>query len=220
MKYTNRVATFFAAALLAGVTCLSGCATTGMQRSEKAGTTMKTVESDIQQAIAQISLTGASLEDVIRPGQSEVKKAFEKYSDNVDKMENQGKRLLKHSDKMSAQGKDYFEEWQKQGNTYSNTEIQSLSEQRRADLSAVYGRISEASVGMKGSYKEYLSDIRGIRKYLSTDLTPKGIETITPVAQKALQAGNSLKDAAQPLLTAIGSARAELAQGGMSKTQP
>lgn len=211
MKIRIRLVTIIATLMLTAIAGLSGCATTGMQRSEKTGITMKTVESDIQQAVVQINLTGASLEDLIRPGQADVKKAFGKYSDNVDKMEKQGKKLLEHSDKMSAQGKEYFEEWQKQGNSYTNTEIQALSEQRRADLSSVYVKISEASVGVKGSFKSYMSDITGIRKFLSNDLTPKGIESITPVAQKAVIDGDNLKIAVQPVLNAIGSARSELA---------
>ncbi|MBT1072401.1 hypothetical protein [Pelotalea chapellei] len=214
MKLSTRYAAFFATLLLAGITCLSGCATTGMQRSEKTGTTMKTVESDIQQAVIQVNLTDSSLEDLIRPGQLDVKKSFETYSKNVDTLENQGKRLFQHSDKMRAQGKEYFEEWQKQGNSYTNPEIQTLSEQRRAELGAVYGNISDSSVGVKGAFKTYLTDIKEIRNYLLNDLTPKGIDTITPSAQKAIKDGDNLKDSIKPVLAAIGSARSELAQSG------
>ncbi len=214
MKFRNQLGTIIVFMLLGAITCLSGCATTGMQRSEKTGTTMKAVEEDIQKAVAQVDVTGASLNALVMPGQSDVKKAFHKYADNVDKMESLGKKLLEHADKMSAQGKDYFEEWRKQGNAYANPEIQALSEQRRADLSAVFVRISEASIGVKGAAKAYLSDIREIRTYLSNDLTPKGVEAITPVAQKAITDGDSLKSAVNGLLPSIANARAELAQGG------
>jgi len=174
------------------------------------------VEHDIKQAVAHVDATGASLDDLVKPGQSDadVKEAFKKYSANVDKMDDLGKGLFEHADKMSAQGKDYFEEWQTQGNTYTNPQIQTLYEQRRADLSAVFVKISEASVGVKGAFKDYMSDIREIQTYLSNDLTPKGVEAITPISQKAVKDGNSLKDAVNPMLSAIGSTRAELAQGG------
>lgn len=214
MKRRSQIGTIIASLLLAAATCLSGCATTGMQRSEKTGTSMQAVEQDIRQAVAQVDVTAASLDELVRPGQADVKKAFEKYAANVEKMEHQGKLLFEHSDKMSAQGKEYFEEWRKQGNAYSNPEIQALSEQRRADLSAVFVRISEASVGVKGAFKAYISDNREIKTYLSNDLTPKGVESITPVAQKSVTDGNNLKAAVNPVLTAIDNARAEMAQGG------
>ncbi len=215
MKTGTKILNMFTSLLLVAITGLSGCATTGMQRSEQTGTTMKTVENDILKAVAQVDVTGASLDELVRPGQSDVKKAFEKYSANVSKMDDLGKRMFEHADKMSAQGKEYFEEWRKQGNTYANPEIQTLSEQRRSDLSAVFVKISEASVGVKGEYKTYMSDNREIQKYLSNDLTPKGVEAITPTARKAVRDGNSLKEAVNPVLYAISSARAELAQGGM-----
>jgi hypothetical protein len=214
MKVSTKLGAIIATLLLGALTCLSGCATTGMQQSAKTGTTMNAVEHDIQQAVAQVDATGASLQELVRPGQSNVKEAFKKYSANVDKMEDLGKRLFQHADKMSAQGKDYFEEWRKQGNAYTNPQIQALSEQRRADLSAVFARIPEASVGVKGAFKAYMTDIKEIKTYLSNDLTPKGVESITPIAQKAVMEGDSLKDAVKPVLSAINSAKAELAQGG------
>lgn len=201
-------------AVVLSVGLTAGCATTGMQRSDKADTTMKAVENDIQQAVAQVDFTGASLEELVKPDQSDVKKAFRKYSANVDKMEELGKRMFDHADKMGAQGKEYFAEWRTQGNTYTNPQIQALSEQRRADLSAVFAKIPEASVGVKGAFKDYMSDIGEIRTFLSNDLTPKGVEAITPNARKAVTHGENLKDAVKPVLFAIGNARAELTQGG------
>lgn len=214
MKTKFQHATIISLLLFVSMAFLAGCATTGMQRAEKTGDTMETVEQDIKLAVAQIYVTEASLQELIKPGQLEEKKAFEKYSDDVDKMESLGEKMFKHIDKMSAQGKDYFAEWRKQGNTYTNSEIQALSEQRRADVSAALVKIPEASVGVKGAFKSYMSDIMEIRKYLSNDLTPKGVESITPVAQKAITDGNDLKEALTPVLSAIGTARAELSRGG------
>ncbi len=214
MKHITNSAVYFAAITLGVVTSLTGCSTTGMQKSAKTSATMQVVEQDINKAIIQADATALSLEALVRPGQSDVKKALEKYSDNVAKMETLGKRLIEHADEMSAQGKDYFEEWRKQGNLYTNPQIQALSEQRRADLSAVFVKIPESSIGVKGAFKAYMTDLREIQTYLSNDLTPKGVEAVTPITRKAVKAGNSLKEAANPILSAIGTARAELAVGG------
>ena len=213
MKVRTKLGAIVAVVLFAAFTSLSGCATTGMQRSEKAVTTMKTVEDDIRKAVVQIDVTNASLADLVKPGQNDIKKVYSIYSDNTDKMEDIGKRVLEHTEKMRLQGKDYFGEWQKQGNTYENPDIQALSEQRRADMSSIYVKISEASVGVKGSLKTYLTDIVEIKTYLSNDLTPKGVESITPIAEKAVTDGNNLKESLDSVLTAVGRARAELALG-------
>jgi len=122
--------------------------------------------------------------------------------------------LFEHADKMTAQGKEYFAEWQTEGSAYTNQQIQALSEQRRADLGVVFARISEASVGVKGAIQAYMSDVRDISTFLSNDLTPKGVEAITPIAQRAVRDGDSLKDAINPVLSAIGIASTELDHSG------
>ena len=212
MQVRTRLAIVVTSLLLTAIT-LSGCATTGMQRSEKTGVTMKAVEQDIQKAVLQVDVTAASLQELVRPEQPDVKKAFKIYVADVDKMEHLGKVLFEHTDKMSAQGKNYFDEWQKQGDAYANPEIESLSEQRRNEMNTFYVKISESSVGVKGAAKAYLSNIKELRTYLSNDLTPKGVEAITPVARQAVRDGENLKASVTPVLNAIDAGRAELAHG-------
>lgn len=213
MKHGNTSATLISTLILAAALTQAGCATSGNQRSENTRTTMKAVEKDYVQALAQVDATGTSLETLLNPNIPNKKKPFERYSSNASKMSDIGKKLFEHSDKMQSQQKNYFEEWRMQGNTYTNPQIQALSDQRRADLSAVFARISEANVGVKGAFKSYMSDIVQLRTYFSTDLTPKGVESITPVAEKAVQDGDNLKQALNPVLSAIKEAREELAQG-------
>ena len=214
MKPVNKSTIYFPAMILGVIIFLASCGTSGVQRTEKTNTTMQVVESDYTQALAQVDVIGAALYDLIKPEQSDMEEAFKKYSDSIDKMKDLEKQLFEHADKMSAQGKDYFAEWQTEGNTYTNPKIQALSEQRRAELSVVFAKISEASVGVKADIQAYMSDIQEIETYLSKDLTFKGIEAITPIAQKAVKDGNSLKYAINPVLSAVGITRTELDQGG------
>ena len=202
------------APLLGFLLLLPGCATTGSGRAEKTTAKMEVVDSEIRQAVVQIDATGISLEKLIKPGLSDTKGAFETYSKNVVKMEHLGEKLIKHTDEMSVRGKDYFAEWEKQGNTYTNPQIRELSEQRRSDLNTVYRKISESSIGVKGWFIAYLRDIKEIQSFLSTDLTDKGITSITPVARKAISDGTILRNAVLPVLSALDGAKREMAQGG------
>jgi hypothetical protein len=200
--------------LIAGAALFTGCASTGNQRSVSTGNTMKVVEQDYIDTLAQVNVTNASLQSLIDEGQPDEPKAYAQYSDNVNVMERLGKRLFERAEQMNTQQKNYFEEWRMQGNTYTDDRIQALSEQRRADLSEVFAQIAVASVGVRGSLKTYISDNRQIRMYLSTDLTPKGVDAITTTVQQAITDGENLKEAVKPVLAAIGNARQELAQGG------
>ena len=214
MTMQIRPALFFITLSTALIPFISGCATTGSDRAEKATTKMESVDGEIKDSVAQLDATGAALENLIKPGQSDRKSALATYSDNVVKMDRLGVKLIKHTDEMSARGKDYFDEWKKEGSTYTNPQIREISEKRSAELNTVFRRISESSIGIRGSFGAYMNDIKEIQSYLSNDLTDKGITSITPVAQKAIRDGASLKSAIIPVLSALDSARTEMAQGG------
>lgn len=214
MKLRLQAALFFTALFLGVTTCLTGCATTGMERATKTTTSMQIVEEDYRQASAQIDVTNASLEELIKLSQTDTKKAYIAYAENVKKMEKLGKQLDTHTEKMSKQGTAYFAEWE---SSYSNPEIRELSELRRIEMREVYAKIPEASIGVKGALKSYLTDIKDIQKYLSNDLTPQGIESIRPIAQTAVKDGDNLKEAIRPVLTAIDQVKAEMTQGGKIK---
>ena len=80
MKFRFKYNLFFTTVLLGAITCMTGCATTGMERSTKTTNSMQTVEGDYKQASVQIDATKASLEELIKPDQTDMKKAFDAYT--------------------------------------------------------------------------------------------------------------------------------------------
>lgn len=213
MNLKKQSLVFFTMFLLGTVSFLGGCATTGMDRSIKTSNSIRDVDSEIRKMMVQIDLTAASLDALVSPGVTDLKKPFDNYSDNVAKLESEGDRVLKRLDEMKANSKEYFGEWEKQGDTFTNADIRELSEERRIKLAAIYAQVPAAGTGIKGSYHAYLTDLKEIRKYLSNDLTPRGIEGITPVANKSVQDLDSLKSSLRPVITALDEIQAELYSG-------
>jgi len=214
MKYRNQSVVSLLIILFVAVVIIKGCATTGIERSDKATTTMQTVDNDIKLIAVQLDATGSSLDELTKPGQSDIRKAFDLYTNNVSKIVTMQKDFSKHADEMKSRGKEYFAEWQKDGSKYQNQQIQELSEQRRIELSEIYAGIARSSIGVKEAFATYVSDIKEIQKYLSNDLTPKGIEAIVPTSQKVVNDGNNLKYAIKDVQTSIDRARLEMAQRG------
>jgi hypothetical protein len=200
----------FTTLILGTVAFLGGCATTGMDRSEKTSNSIREVDSEIRKLIVQIDVTSLSLDALVNAPAADQKKSFNAYSDNVSKLDKEGKREIKRMDEMKAQSKEYFAEWEKQGNAYTNPEIRALSDERRNNLAAVYARVPEAATGVRGAYFDYLKDLKEIQIYLSNDLTPKGIESITTVAIKSAQHKDDLKASLRPVITALDEINAEL----------
>jgi hypothetical protein len=196
--------------LFGAIIYLPGCATIGMDRATKTTDTMQALENDYRQAGLQIDATNASLASLVMPAQKDTRKAYKAYSKEVKKMEALGSRLNQHADEMQSQRDTYFEKWE---TSYASAEIQELSEQRRVDMRAAYAKIPEASIGVKGALQAYLNDTREIQRYLSNDLTPQGIESIRPVAHRAVMDGKRVQESIKPLLTAIGQVKSGMVQG-------
>lgn len=210
MKLRNLSLTIFAMLLLGSVPFLGGCATTGMDRSVKTSNSIRDVDTEIRKMLVQIDLTAASLDSLIMPDQNNLKKAFESYSDNVVKLENEGKQVIKRTEEMKLRSTEYFAEWEKQGDTFTNPELRELSLERRNKLAESYARVPVAASGIRGTYNDYLTDLKEIQQFLSTDLTPKGIEVVTPTAQKSVQDLDALRKSLRPVITALDEIKAEL----------
>lgn len=213
MKIRNHTRVLFAILMTGAAVCLSGCATTGMDRSVKTSNSIQEFDDEIGKLVVQLDATAASLDTLLVPGQPEVKKSFDSYTDNVVMLEKEGNRVLRRMEEMKSQSKEYFAEWEKQGSAYSNPRIRELSEERRLKLAETYARVPAAGAGIKVSYLAYLSDLKEIQKYLSNDLTPQGVASITPVAQNTTPDLEALKASLQPVIAALEEIKAELHGG-------
>jgi len=196
--------------LFGAIIYLPGCATIGMERATKTTDTMQALENDYQQASLQIAATNAALTSLVMPTQIDTRKAYKAYTKEVKKMEALGSRLNQHADEMQSQRDTYFEKWE---TSYASAEIQELSEQRRVEMRAAYAKIPAASIGVKGALQAYLNDTSEIQRYLSNDLTPQGIESIKPIADRAVRDGDRLQESIRSVLTAIGQVRSGMVQG-------
>jgi hypothetical protein len=209
-KQSLAVSTMF---LLCSTAIFGGCATTGMDRSVKTSNSIQEVDTEIRKLVVQIDATGSSLDTLVVAQKPDLKKSFDSYSNHLAKLEQEGKRTLKRIDEMKANSKEYFAEWEKQGDTFTNPEIRALSEERRVRLATIYAKVPAAGSGIKGAYLAYLTDLKEIQKFLSTDLTPQGVEAIDPVAKKTLQDRELLKDSLRPVVTALDDIKVELYSG-------
>ena len=213
MKLRNHSLSLFTMLLLGTAAFLGGCATTGLERSVKTSKSIQEVDSDIRKIMVQIDVTATSLDSLVKAGQPDLKKSFDTYSDDLAKLDSQGNLVLKHIEEMKSRSTEYFAEWEKQGDAYTNPRIRELSEERRNKLAEIYDQVPKAGAGIKRAYLAYLTDLKEIQRYLSNDLTPKGVETIAPVAGKTIQDLDALRTSLKPVLSALDAIKAELYGG-------
>lgn len=212
MKLRNQPLMFFAMTVLAAV-FLGGCASSGLDRSTKTSNSVKDVDSEIRKVDVLIDATSKSLDTLVKADKANLKKSFKAFSDNLAKLDKEGGRMLRRIEEMKSQSKEYFAEWEKQGDSYTNPELRELSDQRRNKLAEIYAQVPAALTGVKGAYLQYMTDLKEIHKYLANDLTPDGVASITPIINKTVQDLGVLKTSLQPVLTALDEIKAELYSG-------
>jgi hypothetical protein len=191
------------------------CTSSGIERSEDLQTALQLVDSDIKLIVVQIDAIGASLDELIAPGQTDVRKAFDVFTENSSKIEKMEKDFSKHSDRIEVSGSAYFSEWDKKDNQYENPEIQKRSDERRAELGRIYDEVLNFSTGIKEPFQTYTSDIIEIQLYMSNDLTANGIASIAGLSNQTVLNGTYLKTELLNLQAATERAMAEMAQRGI-----
>jgi hypothetical protein len=216
IKRNYKAGNLIAVLLLAIAISGSSCSTTSMQRSENAQNDLRTVDNDIKLIVVKLDAIGASLDELTKPGQADVKRAFNVFSNNTSKIREMEKDFSKHADQMTSSAKTYFEAWDKDKNQYDNPEIQRSSDERREQLGNIYDRIKGYNKGVKEIFKTYTSDVTEIKSYISNDLTANGIMSIASMSDKAVRNGTLLKTELENLQSAIEDAREEMTQTGIS----
>lgn len=210
MKHRNNSPAFLAMLALGSAAILGGCTSTGIDRSTRTSNSIRDVDGEIRNMIVELDVTGTSLDSLVIPGNPDLKRSFDAYSGNLARLERNGQRALKRMDEMAANSKDYFEEWKKEGDSYTNPQIRALSEERRTKLAGLYAQVPAAGSGIKRAYLDCLTNFKEIQRYLSTDLTPEAVKAIAPVAQKAITAQDSLRRSLKPVVSALDEIGAEL----------
>jgi len=213
MKNTKGFVGITVALALMSVLLIAGCATTGSDRSAAASDTMGEVEEDIRVLVMELTATNSALASLVNPLQDDLTTAYDVFSGSHSELEDASSRFIKRSDRMGVEGREYFNEWRIEGDTYENPQIQALSEQRRSELSALYAEIAASSVGINGELKKYVSDVQDVDTYFSTDLTPGGVSAMSPIADQTILDGFRLTVKLDDLLKSVEAVRVELSPG-------
>ncbi|MEX1063076.1 MAG: DUF2959 family protein [Balneolaceae bacterium] len=192
---------------------MAGCATTsGIERADRTTSSMETVESDIESTLDAVDAVETSLSELIRVGQRDISSAFESYSENVQRLEENASSYLQNAREMQSSAEDYFSAWE--NDSYENQRIQEVSERRRNEVRETYNRIPEVISEVETDLDTYISNNNEIQNYLSTDLTAQGIESMTPLIEETIYESENLRDRLLDVDESIENARDEMERRG------
>src|SRR5215475_10661041 len=120
------------AVALGAALVLSGCGTTkGYKQADKTGEGIASFREEITKGKVAIDATMKSLSDVAATANTDPRKAFDKFSKDVAKLESTANDVRKRAQSMREQGQAYFKQWEGELAQVNSPEIRALAEKRK-----------------------------------------------------------------------------------------
>jgi len=181
---TSLALNLFAATLAIGI--FAGCSSSsGYQKGARAGTALNQAADGITRTDTQIERTLAALNDLLDNPQPDLRRQFRTFTSEVDSLDSMARRISSQADSMKSRGAAYFEQWSQDLATIQNEDIRRRSEARQQEVASRFQEIATSYTEVKTAFQPFISDLRDVQRFLSTDLTPGGLDAARKIAAKA-----------------------------------
>jgi hypothetical protein len=173
------------ATLATALGLITGCASDNYNKSARTAATLNQSSRMITKGNTLIDESLADLNDLVSNPYPDLRKQFARFNDAVNDLGVSEKEIAGKAGEMKAQGADYFASWDTESAQIQNEDIRSRSETRRSEVASRFNRISQQYDETKAAFQPFMSDLRDVQKFLSTDLTVGGLAAIKDTAAKA-----------------------------------
>jgi hypothetical protein len=171
--------------LAAAAGLITGCASDNYNKSAKTAATLNQSSRMIAKGNTLIDESLADLNDLVSHPYPDLRKQFAKFNASVNDLGESERDIAGKAGEMKAQGADYFASWDRESAQIQNEDIRGRSETRRNEVASRFDRISQQYDETKAAFRPFMSDLRDVQKFLSTDLTTGGLAAIKDTAAKA-----------------------------------
>jgi hypothetical protein len=168
---------------------------------------------DIMRSKAQINSALDSLNQLNAQGGGDLRPAYDEFDREVVATQLQSQKMRLRSEAMRNRGREHFRSWQEQSLMISDPTIRTQAEQRLAAVRADFQRIVASMHETRDSFGPFMTGLTDIRRYLSTDLTPRGVGAIEPAVRKANEDGTAVQKRLDTVVAELDRAAAELLPG-------
>ncbi len=189
----------FQVAVVAAMTLLYGCASG--PNAKVTVDSMSAFGNETAKAKDTINMAAKSLETLTSSQAADITANFNAYSKVVTALDDQAKLVKANADTMKANGDLFFKDWEGS---------ETISPERRAELSAAYTKIKMDMAAAKESFVPFMASLKDIQSYVNLDPTLKGINSMSGLVQKARENSVAVNSQLDTVLTDLNSVRGML----------
>lgn len=190
---------------------LAGCTSTGYQKGDAAAVSMQKAATEVQIESRTMDSTMALLRDLMAQTNGDLRPYFKRYSKSLDRLVATAQRTLNTGRRMQEKNAAYLLAWDQQLQTIDYQHIRDLSEARRSEVTNRVETVNRRYQESQDAVQPLISYLLDIRKALSTDLTPAGLDSLKGIVGNATNNVAKVQTALEALTTELTNSSARMA---------
>ena len=189
----------------------------GYKLADKVGSSIAEFRDEIVGVKKEVDATMNALDKIVAQAAVDPRKAFKEFDKSVPKIDSAAAKARKRAEDMKAQGKTYFDKWEKDLGAVKDPDIRKLAEERRAKLQATFSQIQQLMPPAREQFATWLSNLKDLQKFLSQDLTIEGIDAAKEQIAKARNDGHAVQQTLEKVIAELNSISAAVTPAKMKK---
>lgn len=190
-------------ALVALLTLSVGCGSAPEPLPPKVATGMDAMRSEAISLKSQIEKTTTALSKLMNNPEADLTPQNSSFNKELATLESRleyARAQRKVADRMVyAQ----FASWDDQLARLQNEESREMAAERREETAETFNDIQQQTEELRERFAPFLTDLVDIRQYLRGDLSPKGLETMKPTAERVFDSQDEIYDKLDDIIESI-----------------
>jgi chromosome segregation ATPase len=187
------VALLAAGALLLSAVLCPGHAQAA-KKGEKTADSLKAAAKNVENGESQVAAVTKALDQLVNQPNQDLRKPFKAYESAVDKLMKTAADAQKRREGAQNRREAYLAAWDEDMAKIQNEDIRNRSADRRQKVQQQLDRLGQCVTAVGDAYRPFEQNLVDIKTALGSDLTPGGVESIRPVANKARENAVSLRN--------------------------
>jgi DUF2959 family protein len=189
---------------------MTGCETNGFQKSDAASRGYRDASWEVQSESRTLDSTVASLNSLVKQPAADLKPQYARFDQCLYQLESAAARNQNAATRIAARNAAYLEAWNKELSAMSFEAIRDRSEARKTEVTGHFEAVNRRYAEARSVTEPLIDYLNDIRRALSTDLTPAGLESIKPIVLNANENARKVQEALGHLSTELAASSASM----------
>ena len=172
---------------------------------------MDATRSEVARIRYQVAITLDEL-NRLRKENMELRPQFQRYADELTKMEVQAQVARNRVISMEERGQAFFKTWEDQIKSIANADIREQAQKRYDKRVKSYNKIVKAMTEARDELKPFLSDLNDVKKLLDSELSRESVKSANNLIKQANWHGEDVVDSLKDVETELDRVSLELAK--------